>query len=479
MSYTSWGYYALVVVLLPIYYALPKKIRWTALLAGSLLFYARLLDRRLQFGVLLFSVAACYAAALLLERLRGGEKVFLRRLVFRTGLLLTMLPLLASKLTSLAAEAAPRLRLPAWLVPVGLSFYTLQLAAYLIDVNRGRIEAQKNPLKFCLFATFFPQIIQGPIPRYERLERDLFGGSDFDFDRLAAGAQLVLWGFFLKYMIADKASVAVNTVFNNYRAYPGGYVLAAGVLYSIQLYADFLACTTMSQGVAQMFGIRLDDNFRRPYFAASIKEYWQRWHISLSTWLRDYVYIPLGGNRRGRARKFLNLALTFAVSGLWHGDSVKYLVWGLLHALFQITEELTGQHDPARLRPGAAAKFLRQARTFLLVTLGLTIFRAPSLRAAGEMLSSLVTVFNPWIWFDDSLLRLGLGGKEFFVLFVSAGVLFAVSLAQERGIHIRERIARQPLVLRWSVYLAAIWAVWIFGTYGFGFNANDFIYGGF
>lgn len=478
MSYTAWGYYALVAILLPVYYLLPRKHRWTALLAGSLVFYALLLDRRLQFVILLFSVAACWLSALWLEKHRGDGDSPLSRLVFRAGVLLTALPLLTVKLTSLAAEVNPRFSLPAWLVPVGLSFYTLQLVAYLADVRRGKIAAQRNPLKFCLFATFFPQIIQGPIPRYDGLEKELFGGGEFDFDRLLRGAQLVLWGFFLKYMIADKAALFVNPVFNNYRVYPGGYVWAAGFLYSIQLYADFSACTVLSQGVAQMFGVNLPDNFRRPYFAASIREYWQRWHMSLSTWLRDYVYIPLGGNRKGRARKFLNLAVTFAVSGLWHGNSVKYIIWGLIHAVYQITEELAGEHDPQRVA-APLGKFYRQARTFFLVTLGLIVFRAQSLRAAWEMLSSMVTVWNPWIWFDDSLLRLGLGGKEFMVLLLSIAVLFFVSLAQERGVRIREWIAARPLVLRWIIVFCAIWAVWIFGTYGFGFDAKDFIYGGF
>ena len=474
MSYTAWGYYALVAILLPLYYLLPRKHRWTALLAGSLVFYALLLDRRLQLAILLFSVAACWLSALWIEKRRGP----LARLVYWAGVLLTALPLLAVKLTSLAAEVNPRFGLPAWLAPVGLSFYTLQLVAYLTDVRRGKIAAQRNPLKFCLFATFFPQIIQGPIPRYDQLEKELFGGGDFDFDRLVRGAQLILWGFFLKYMVADKAALFVNPVFNNYRAYPGGYVWAAGFLYSIQLYADFSACTTLSQGVALLFGAALPDNFRRPYFAASIREYWQRWHMSLSAWLRDYVYIPLGGNRKGRARKFLNLALTFAVSGLWHGNSFKYVVWGLIHAAYQITEELAGEHDPARIaaRPG---RFFRQARTFFLVTLGLIVFRAQSLRAAGEMLASMVTVVNPWIWFDGSLLRLGPGGAEFAVLFLSIAVLFFVSLAQERGVRIREWIAARPLALRWIIALCAVWAVWIFGTYGFGFDAKDFIYGGF
>ena len=477
MSYTAWEYYAMVLVLLPVYYLLPKKLRWTALLGGSLFFYVLLLDRRLQLVLMLGTVAVDYLAGLWLERLRRAGRSGPMRAVLAAGVLVTALPLLTIKLGSFApgALAAGRWSL---IVPVGLSYYTLQMIAYLADVARGKTAAQRNPLKFCLFATFFPQVIQGPIPRYDRLEKSLFGGNDYSFENIVAGAQLVLWGFFLKYMIADKAAIFVNAVFGNHRAYGGGYVVAAGLLYTVQLYADFLACSTLAQGVAQMFGVELEDNFRRPLFSASMREYWKRWHITLSTWLRDYVYIPLGGSRGGSARRWLNIMLTFLLSGLWHGGGAKILAWGFLHAVWQIGEDIAYSRG-RREAPGGLRRLGAQARSFAYFTFTNIVFRAGDLRSAWEMIRSLFTVFNPWIWFDDSLFLLGLGWKEFAVLLLSIAVLFFVDVQQEKGVRIRTWIAGQKLPVRWGIYLAAVWAIWVFGTYGYGFDAGDFIYGGF
>ena len=203
-----------------------------------------------------------------------------------------------------------------WVIPMGLAFYTLQMLSYLIDIASGKINAEKNLARYALYISFFPQILQGPIPRWSELAPQLFEGHEIREKNLREGLQLVLWGFFLKWMIADKAAILVNTVFDRFPSYQGVYILIAGILYSLQLYTDFLACVTLSQGVAQLFGISLADNSHQPYFSRSIREFWRRWHISLSRWLKDYVYIPLGGSRRGTAQKYRNLLLTFLISGL-------------------------------------------------------------------------------------------------------------------------------------------------------------------
>ncbi len=322
----------------------------------------------------------------------------------------------------------------------------MQIIAYLTDVYRGDIAPQKNPAKYALFITFFPQLLQGPIPRYRQLGEQLFCGHLFDERKFTRGVYLIIWGFFLKLVIADKASVVVDTVFDNYPAYSGGYLWFASILYSIQLYADFLACTTLAQGVSFLFGIELAGNFKRPYFAVSVKDFWQRWHISLSRWLRDYVYIPLGGNRKGKGRKYLNLAVTFLASGIWHGVGLTYLLWGGIHGCCQIMGEcLDGPKEKiyARLniRPdGKGKRIIKQTGTFLIVSLA---------------------------W------------KEMLVLLFAVLLLFAVEKKQEEGIRISECIGRQKLPVRWLVCMAGICAVMIFGTYGYGFEAQDFIYGGF
>ena len=278
----------------------------------------------------------------------------------------------------------------------------------------------------------------------------------------------------------------VNRVFDNWEIYTGGYVLLAGVLYSLQLYADFSACVYLAKGVAGLFGIELEDNFRQPYFSRSVKEFWGRWHITLSSWLKDYIYIPLGGNRKGKLRKWLNLCIVFAVSGMWHGAGLKYVFWGLMHAVYQIAGELTA---PVRRRiyrvlrieeNDLPAIVVQRGMTFFWVMLAWIIFRAESLRAGLQMLRNLFTVYNPWIFWNDSIYVLGLDIKECMLLFLTVLFLFAVSRRQEKMAGtVGEWLLDQHLLTRWTVYLVAVLLIVVFGTYGYGFNAFDFIYGGF
>ena len=335
-----------------------------------------------------------------------------------------------------------------------------------------------------LFISFFPQIMQGPILRYKQLGNELYEGHSFDATRICRGAQLILWGFFLKFMIAERAAIFVNTVFDNSGMYLGMFALVAGILYSIQLYSDFLACVCMSKGVAEIFGITLFDNFQQPYFSRSIKEFWRRWHMSLSSWLRDYVYIPLGGSRKGLPRKYLNLVLTFLVSGAWHGNGIRFLIWGLLHAFYQIAGDLL---KPAQMKAKAFLGikkdslieiWLDRIITFLLVMIAWIIFRADSFETGIRLITSIFTVHNYWIFWDNSLLSLGLDWKEWVVLATSVMILFKIERLQKNVI-IRDWILEQPLFFRWGLYLLGIAIVITFGTYGFGFNAADFIYRGF
>ena len=310
-------------------------------------------------------------------------------------------------------------------------------------------------------------------------------GNRFEPTNITRGFHLILWGFFLKLMIADKASVIVNTVFDNCNYFKGAYVVLAGMLYSIQLYADFQACTKLAQGIASLFGIRLVNNFNHPYFSKSIKEFWGRWHISFSSWLKDYIYIPLGGNRKGKLRKYINLIATFLVSGIWHGSGFRFLAWGGLHAIYQIIGECTMGYRKKSSEAVGVNKYgrihdaVRRIFTFGLVTIAWIVFRANSLRDALKMIKSIFTVYNPWVLMNDSIFSLGLSWKEFVVLVLAIIVLYAVSHIQERGTSIRAKILEQPLVIRWAIYICSIVVIMIFGTYGYGANAQDFIYGGF
>lgn len=294
-----------------------------------------------------------------------------------------------------------------------------------------------------------------------------------------------MWGFFLKLCIADKAAVVVNQIFDNYPTYCGMYILVAGILYSFQLYADFLGCTTLAQGIAGLFGVELINNFERPYFSDSIKDFWRRWHISFSSWLRDYIYIPLGGNRKGKTRKYINLIITFAVSGIWHGSGYKFLFWGLMHGFYQVVGEILvpvkklADEKLMIYKYPFMKRIVKTVFTFFLVMFAWIIFRADHLKTGLSMIKSIFTVYNPWILTNDAILGLGLGWKEFCVLIVCLMGLLIVGIAQEKGMDIKEKILQCWLPIRWGIYIAAIIFIMIFGTYGYGFDAQAFIYGGF
>ena len=484
MSYTSIQYYILVAAAVVLYYALPLKRRWFVLLAASLGFYLLSVHNPVRLGLFFGSILLSYAGGRLLQQARETQSAW-RRLLLAVAIVLSAGPLLLTRFGGLWADLRHTSPGFSWAVPMGLSFYSLQMIAYLADVHTGRIPAEKNLLKYTLFISFFPQILQGPIPRYGQLAPQLEEGHAFEEKNLVGGLQLLLWGFFLKWMIADKASVVVSRVFDSFPEFQGSLVMLGGSLYCFQLYADFLACVTLAQGVAAFFGVRLTDNFRRPFFSRSIQEVWRRWHISLGSWLKDCIYIPLGGSRKGKGRKALNLLITFVVSGFWHGAELRYLLWGAIQAVYQVVGALTA---PLRERAYRLVRIPAESLTrtllsvlctFFLTMTSWMIFRADSVSRGLAMLRSLFTVWNPQALLDGTLLSLGLDAKDWVVLLLSLGVLFAVSLWQEKGGVIRNWVGRQHLLLRWSLYLAAILAVFFFGTYGYGYQAQEFIYGAF
>lgn len=481
MTFVTLQFYVFLVLVVAIYYILPLKYRWYILLTGSLAFYWYISDNSLKkFGMLIGAAIICWALSLLMLKFSRFKK-----LIFTIDLLVIIIPILAIKELSFAEYLFNFSTPEWWIVPIGVAFYSMQLIAYVVDVYKEKITPEKNVLKFLLFISFFPQILQGPIPRYQQLAPQSTKGHAFDETKFVNGFMLIIWAFFLKLCIADKAGVVVNTVFDNYPTYKGVFVLVAGILYSFQLYTDFMACTSFAQGIAELFGIDIIDNFNHPYFSTSIKDFWRRWHISLSSWLRDYVYIPLGGNRKGKIRKYINLLLTFVVSGIWHGAGYKFLFWGLLHGAYQIMGELL---TPLKNKVDEIChldkrpiflKIFRMIFTFGLVTVAWVIFRADHLRIGLSMLKSVATVHNTWVLTNDALFTLGLSWKEFILLLICLIILLIVSKKQEDGIHIRERILRCNLIVRWCIYIGAIIFVMVFGTYGYGYDAQAFIYGGF
>lgn len=483
MTFVSIEYYFFLFGLLCLYYLFPLKYRWLVLLAGNFFFYWVVGKGGRKMFLML--VLLSYLCGIVIEKIRQKPSLMLQRAVLWGSLIIVGIPLFTIKECNYLIQRYLHHDGWSFVVPLGLSFFTVQIAAYFVDLYYGKISAEKNLLKYALFLSFFPQIVQGPIPRYQQLAPQLLQGNRFSCENITYGLHLILWGFFLKLIIADKAALLVDSVFDNSELYQGVYVLVAGMLYSIQLYTDFQACTKLAQGSAMLFGIRLINNFNHPYFSRSIKEFWGRWHLSFSSCLKDYVYIPLGGNRKGCLRKYMNLMLTFLVSGCWHGSGYRFLVWGGLHGFYQIFGEFT---FPIRNRlyslfgfsqNSLARHVIQSLCTFFLATIAWIIFRANSLKQAIKMIFSIFTVWNPWVLFNDSLFSLGLSWKEMFVLFCALSLLFWVSWKQEHGVSISQTISFQPLLVRWGIYTLTVLVIAVFGTYGFGFNAQDFIYGGF
>lgn len=479
MSLISLQFLAFLAVLAALYYLLPACCRPWLLLAGSLAFYLSFDKRYALF--LAFSVFTVYGGALRMGRTTsaaGRRGLLAAVLGVNIGLLAAVkyLPWCVGLAGSLFGFAAP-----GWvgglLVPVGISFYTLQVGGYAVDVYRGKYPPEKNLLHFASFAAFFPLMLQGPISRFDQLAPQLARRQRLRdaYENITAGARLMLWGFFQKLVIADRAALLVDPVFRDPAAQGGGTAALAVLLYTVQIYADFSGCVDICRGAAKLFGVDLIQNFRQPYFATSIQDFWRRWHISLSSWLKDYLYIPLGGNRKGTARKYGNLLIVFFVSGLWHGVGVHFILWGLLQGVFQILGALT---LPAKKRLCAALHINREAgwfkgvqrcSTFLLVNLSWLLFRANGTRAAADMLAGIFR--SP-----GSVALVGLDLPDCLVLCGGAVLLWGVDYYRHKGCSVGGAIAKTVLPVRWTIYLAALAAVLVFGIYGPGYAASSFIY---
>lgn len=481
MSYVAIEFFVFVIIVCLLYYVVgllfKGRFQWCVLLAGSIFFYALSIKSIRSLLVLAIPIIVSYVGGRILQREwknNSSKKILLFFSIF-----LVLAPLLIVKVS----DTLPIFH-KSIIGPIGISFYTLQLIAYLCDCYKQKIVAQINPLKHILFVIFFPYIMQGPITRYEEMGVQLFQGHRYHSDTFMHGIQKILFGVFLKLMIADKAALFINNVFDGSGAFVGGFIFIATLLYSIQLYTDFYSCTLICQGVALTLGIKLPENFNHPYLSTSIKDFWRRWHISLGSWLRDYVYIPLGGSRKGKARKYLNIMITFLLCGFWHGNALQYIVWGGIHASFLIIGDcLSGIKEKAYLKIGikpdsVAYKLVKWVGTFILVSIPRIIFRAKDLET-GIMIIRNMFRYNPWSVFGLQLFDAGLDYRDFGILLLSLIALFVISYLQERGVSLHQWLQRQHLIIRWCIYIFVIVSFWVFGTYGFGFNAQDFIYGGF
>lgn len=511
-----------------LYFVFPLKFRWIVLLASSIAFYF--------YGgtgtgfFMLFTILCIYVDALWLDRLSRTQREYFennpelaktekqsyrskiqhkKRLVLALGLVicigflvylkyfnfLSVQAITLLKLLGVSASA-PTVDLA---LPLGISFYTLQAAGYMIDVYRGKVPAEKNFAKIALFVSFFPQIIQGPIGRYQHLAPQLYEGHKFDSVKCRHGLELALWGLVKKLAFAEYVGVIADTIFDGYQNYEGFLILIGSIAYGLQVYADFSGGMDIIRGIAQIFGIDMAVNFERPYFARSIAEFWRRWHITLGAWMRDYVFYPLSLSRAfaklgKNMRKilgsyigkmlpsFLASFIAFLLVGVWHGSSWKYVAYGLWNSVIITSSILL---DPAYKKlenklciktDCFSWKFFQIARTFFLVSIGRIFSRAASFMDALRMLKRMFMEFNPWIFTDGSLHQLGLSDKEIDLAMFMLMVIFTVSLLQERGIHLRQKLDEQNILFRWLVIVGAIVFLLIYGAYGAAYTASDFVY---
>lgn len=492
-SYIFLIFFPIVVI---IYHFLPQKIRPYWLLIASYYFY---MSWNAKYAILiLFSTAATYVTAILIDgcRKKYADDEKKRKTVSRVlvGAVLTVnLGLLFffkyynfffSNLSRLFSSFGIELKVPVFdvILPVGISFYTFQALGYCIDVYRGEISAERNFFQYALFVSFFPQLVAGPIERSGNLLNQLSNLKPVSYDGLRNGVFLMLWGFFQKIVIADRIAIFVDAVYGNYSAYPGTYLVLASILFAFQIYCDFGGYSNIAKGAAKILGIELMNNFESPYLSTSCGKFWRRWHISLSSWFRDYVYIPLGGNRKGKARKYLNLMIVFGLSGLWHGANWTYVIWGLLNGIFQIIGDITKKgrdslskhmHINRQSFGTAIAKILI---TFCLIDFAWIFFRAENIHDAAAIIKNMSTVFNPWILFDGGLYQCGLTEKGFKLLGAAMLVLAGVDIANIKGIKIRDVILAQDYWFRAIAFAVSVCVILVFGIWGPGYESDAFLY---
>ena len=487
MLFNSAHFIVFFPIVILVYYVLPQRGRYLWLLAASYYFYMSWNPKYIV--LLLFSTAVTYASGRLLAAAKNTTR---RKLIVAASFILNLGVLFYFKYVGMAADILVRvlgklhiyLTIPSFdvVLPVGISFFTFQALSYTVDVYRGEIYAEKNFFRYALYVSFFPQLVAGPIERSKNLLKQLAVPKTFEFERARDGFLLMLWGYFLKLVLADRIAIVVNTVYNNHTEYQGWYFIVATVLFAFQIYCDFAGYSTIAIGAAKILGVNLMENFDAPYTAQSVAEFWRRWHISLTSWFRDYLYIPLGGNRKGKLRKNANRLIVFLASGLWHGASIHFVVWGGINGLYQIIGETLMPVREClirlfRLNPDSFGfRLYRTLVTFVLVDLSWVYFRAEGFRAANTIVRSMVTAKNPWVLFDGSLYTLGLDGPNFRLMIVSIFILLAADIAKRCGITIREKIIEQDYLFRWVFIACAVVFILLFGVWGPGYSAANFIY---
>lgn len=532
MSFTSIKFMVFLLLVSTTYFISPKRYRWVTLFLANYIFYY--FAGTGYFIYLIATTITIYLAGIKIGNMATKNKaeytiikdtldkeekkkwkdtftkkkriVLIPAILFNFGILavLKYYNFVGDNINSLFQHFSISKEIPTYnfILPLGISFYTFQSIGYLIDIYREKYAPERNLAKLGLFISFFPQIVQGPIGRYNLLAEQLYRPNSFSYKRFKFGLQLIFWGTFKKLIIADRATVIVNTIFGSPETYGGTYVAIAAFIYCLELYGNFSGGIDVATGAAQILGIDLDKNFQRPYLATSIPDYWRRWHMSLGAWFRDYVFYPLslskffmkiGKNGRKIFGNYIGKLLpvlipqfiVFFLIGVWHGAQWKYMAFGFYNGVLIVLGILFDQPiknfvEKTKIKTNCFSWRLFQVlRTFILVALGKIITRASDLDAAIYMIKSMFHNWDGNIFIEGGLLQLGLDIQDLFVLLFASLTLLTVSLMQESGIGIREALSRQNIWFRWLIYLIAIFSLILLGVYGLNYDASDFIYRGF
>ncbi len=478
MLFNSMTFAVFLTAVFILYHIVPARLRWIFLLAASYVFYMNL---HVAYGLLLlFTTALTYFLALGLEKApdRAGKKRCLLGGVLPLVGILLVFKLGAPVIDRLNALAeAGRLSMHPLtvkiLLPAGVSFYFFQSMGYLIDVYRGKSKAERHFGYYALFVSFFPQLLAGPIGRVDSLLPQLKKERSFDYENVTYGLKLMAWGYFKKLVIADVFATVVDKVYNNPYSYVGLVFIITTVMFAIEIYCDFSGYSDIAIGCARLFGVELASNFRNPYLSFSIREFWSRWHISLSTWFRDYVYIPLGGSRAGRFRHCLNLFLTFLVSGFWHGSSLTFLFWGGIHGVLQILETFIYPKTRGGVSVIRKKHWWQLPLTFIVLCFTWIFFRANTIQDAFWIISRLFwDIGRPLNYLKTAVICLDMPYLSMFGMALSAAALFVwdlLSLKQD----VIKLISRQRGLVRWPLYVLLLVAIALFSHKGI---ATEFIY---
>lgn len=518
MRFTSVSFLLFTAGLLIVYYRVPGKLQWTVLLAASGWFY--LWAGAEYLGFLLFTILSTYGCTMWMARNHARRDVQLSQLSReerracraavkqknRTIALLcltcnfTALFLCKACLTEplYSAVSESRISFLSLGLPLGISFYMFQSMGYVIDVYRETVKAERNPGKLALFTAYFPQLVQGPISRFSQLAPQLLCSHRFDGKQVSFGMQRMLWGYFKKLVIADRIAVAVAAL--KAPEYTGAAFLVLSVFYGVQIYADFTGGMDIALGLSQALGIALPENFIRPFFSKNIAVYWRRWHITLGSWMKDYVFYPLSvsaplrrlsrfarqkcGNFGKRLPVYIASAVTWSVTGIWHGLTPNFLVWGLLNCLvIVVSEELTPLyarfHNRFSLRGKRWYGGFEILRTFFLMNLIRVCDLFPNAVEYFRRIGSLVTSFHAHVLWDGTLMQLGLSGLDYGIVAAGAALMFAVSLVQEKKGGIRELLWQGNPSVRYALTFALLLTVLLMGNYGIGYQASSFVYNQF